>query len=88
MGRRFDLTFNDRALKICILPVDEAWEFWLCERGRRLALGARLAIDDAVAAWREGGDDPFLTACRSIAIRLERGEIALPPMGTGPPCEA
>lgn len=88
MGCRFDLTVRGRALKVCVLPVDEAWELWLCERGRRLALGARLAIDDAVAAWRDGDGDPFLTVCKSIGARLERGDIALPDTAIGPPCGA
>src|SRR5437879_13540895 len=37
MGRQFDVVHGDRTLKICVLPVDEAWELWLCERRRRLA---------------------------------------------------
>ncbi|SJZ73702.1 hypothetical protein SAMN02745126_02087 [Enhydrobacter aerosaccus] len=86
MGRRFDLKHQDRALKVCVLAVDEAWEFWLCEQGRQLALGARLMIDDAVKAWRAGTEDPFGAACRAIHERLIRGEIVLPDAGDRPLC--
>lgn len=88
MGRRFDLAYKGRALKVCILPIDEAWEFWLCEQGYRLALGARLAIDDALAAWRDGRGDPFVVTCQSIGASLDRGDIVLPEMAVGPLCEA
>ncbi|HEY6979569.1 hypothetical protein [Reyranella sp.] len=87
MGRRFDLTYKDRALKVCVLPIDEAWEFWLCERGCRLVLGARLAIDDVLAAWRDGRGDPFLATCELIGTSLDRGEITLPEAAAGPLCE-
>ncbi len=88
MGRRFDLRHEDRALKVCVFPVDEAWEFWLCEHGCKLVLGTRLLIDDAVKAWRSGSYDPFLAACRLIDERLARGEIVLPDVASGSPCVA
>jgi hypothetical protein len=78
MGRRFDVRYKDRSLGIYVHPVDEAWEFWLCERGRRLALGAQMLIDDVVLAWRRGEKDPFLATFEGICRRLANGELVLP----------
>ena len=57
-------------------PVDEAWELWLCERGRRLTLGGTVPIDDAIAAWREG-KDPVLLMVEGIRRRVASGELDL-----------
>jgi hypothetical protein len=76
-GRRFDLIHDDRALTICVVPVDEAWELWLCEQCHQLVLGARVPIDDALDSWKQGVD-PMVLASRSIVTRLERGDIVLP----------
>ncbi len=68
---------RDRALKICVLPVDEAWELWLCERRHRLALVATISVDKALDAWRKGGDIILLTV-ETIRSGLAQGEIVAP----------
>ena len=55
-------------------PVDEAWELWLCERGKRLTLGGTVPIDDAIAAWREG-KDPVLLMVEHIRVRVANDEL-------------
>jgi hypothetical protein len=77
MGRKFDVALAGRPLRVCVSPVDEAWELWVCDRQNRLALGARIEIDDALAAYREGRD-PIATAGRLIAAELEGGRFKLP----------
>jgi hypothetical protein len=78
MGRRFDVVYNDRAIEVCVNPVDEAWEFWLCERGKRLALGLHIPIDDVLLAWRRGDEDPFQSLFERIQERLLAGELFVP----------
>jgi hypothetical protein len=56
MGRTFDMPPADRRLCIRVMPIDEGWELWVCEGGRRLCLGGTVGMDCALAAWREGGD--------------------------------
>jgi hypothetical protein len=77
MGRRFNLSHRNRHLEVCVDPIDEAWELWLCEDGRRLALGATVAIDKAAEAWRQGLD-PITQAVERIQAELESGAIVLP----------
>jgi len=74
MSRRFSLHHRGRAIDLIVEPVDEAWELWLCERGRRLTLGGTVPIDDAVAAWREG-KDPVLLMVERIRARVASGEL-------------
>ncbi|HLG49378.1 MAG TPA: hypothetical protein VKY24_24245 [Reyranella sp.] len=76
MPRHFSLQHNGRALEVLVEPVDEAWELWLCERGRRLTLGGTVPIDDAIAAWREG-KDPVLMMVEGIRRRVAAGELDL-----------
>jgi len=77
MGRRFDLSHRDRRLQVCVEPVDEAWELWLCEGGRRLALGATVPIDKAAEAWRQGLD-PIAQTVEKIRADIESGALLLP----------
>ena len=74
--RHFSLQHNGRALEVLVEPVDEAWELWLCECGRRLTLGGTVPIDDAVAAWRQG-KDPVLLMVEGIRRRVANGELDL-----------
>jgi hypothetical protein len=78
MGRRFEVAYKDRLLTVCVNPIDEAWEFWLCEKGHRLALGALAPIDDVLRAWRQSEEDPFTTVFESIRERLMSGELVPP----------
>jgi hypothetical protein len=78
MGRRFEVAYKNRSLTVCVHPVDEAWEFWLCENGHRLTLGALASIDDVLHAWRQTDEDPFATVFESIRERLMSGELVLP----------
>ena len=39
MSRQFSLHHRGRAIEVLVEPVDEAWELWLCERGKRITLG-------------------------------------------------
>jgi hypothetical protein len=74
--RRFSLRHNGRAIDVLVEPVDEAWELWLCESGRRLTLGGTVPIDDAISAWREG-KDPVLIMVEHIRSRIASGELDL-----------
>jgi hypothetical protein len=76
MGRKFDVAVDGRPLRVCVSAVDEAWELWICDTGRRLALGRRIEIDDAVAAYRSGRD-PVAEAGRLLAEQVEQGRLSL-----------
>ncbi len=78
MGRRFEVAYRDRVLTVCVNPIDEAWEFWLCEKGRRLMLAALAPIDDVLRRWRQSEEDPFVTVFESIRERLMSGELVPP----------
>jgi hypothetical protein len=77
MGRIFNVPHPKRSLEIRVTSVDEAWEFWLCERGRQLTMGGVLSIDAATEIWREG-KDPILIMVERIRAAVSRGEIGLP----------
>lgn len=74
MSRQFNLEYRGRAIEVLVEPVDEAWELWLCERGRRITLGGTVPIDDAIAAWRQG-QDPVLLMVERIRTRVASGEL-------------
>ncbi len=76
MSRQFSLQHKGRAIDVRVEPVDEAWELWLCESGRRITLGGTLPIDDAIAAWHQG-EDPVLLMVEHIRARVASGEIDL-----------
>jgi len=76
VSRQFSLEHRGRAIDVLVEPVDEAWELWLCERGRRLTLGGTVPIDEAVEAWREG-KDPVLLMVERIRTRVANGELDL-----------
>jgi hypothetical protein len=78
MGRQFELTHQGRALAVRVRPIDDAWELWLYENGRELALADVLSIDDATLARRNGSADPVADAVGRIRRRLSSGEIHLP----------
>ncbi len=82
MGRRFDVVHGDRLLKVCVLPVDEAWELWLCEHRRRLARVATISVDKALDGWHMGNDIIVQTV---VAIRtaVKQGEIVVPALSPG-----
>lgn len=76
VSRHFSLEHRGRAIDVLVEPVDEAWELWLCEHGRRLTLGGTVPIDEAIAAWREG-KDPVLLMVERIRARVASGELDL-----------
>jgi hypothetical protein len=76
VSRQFSLHHRGRAIDVLVEPVDEAWELWLCERGRRLTLGGTVPIDDAISAWREG-KDPVILMVEHIRARVASGELDL-----------
>jgi len=82
MGRQFDVVHVGRSLKICVLPVDEAWELWLCEHRRRLAHVATVSVDKALDGWRKGSDAILLTV-ETIRAGLTKGEIIVPTASDG-----
>ena|SRR5258708_3479666 len=86
MSRKFDLPHPQRSLRICVSPIDEAWEFWLCQRGRRLSLAAVVSVDAAIEAWGQG-KDPILLMAERIKAAVGRGEIALPDDAQGVECQ-
>jgi hypothetical protein len=79
MGRQFEVVHGGRALKICVLPIDEAWELWLCERRRRLVRIATVSVDKALDGWREG-HDLVLSTVETMRAGLTKGEILVPAM--------
>jgi len=86
MGRKLDLPHSERNLQIWVLAIDEGWELWLYENGKRMALGATVGIDAAIEAWR-AQKDAILLAADMICHDLENGKIKLPPAagdGTSP----
>jgi hypothetical protein len=85
MVRQLSIDFEERRLTLCVVPADDSWDLWLCERQRRLLAAGTLAIDDAIAAWRQGGD-PMAVLREVIVDRLKRGEIVLPAGGEGAAC--
>jgi hypothetical protein len=76
MGRKFDVAVNGRAFRVCVSAVDEAWELWICDTACRLAMGQRIEIDEALAAYRTGRD-PVAEAGQSLAAQLEQGLLSL-----------
>jgi hypothetical protein len=77
MGRRFAATHGGRMLNICVRPVDEAWELWVCEGGKRLLLGATVPIDSAIEQWRTGLD-PIARSAENIRRGIEQEALAVP----------
>jgi hypothetical protein len=78
MPRKFDLTHEGRVLEVRIRPIDEAWELWLFEKSRQLALAGVVSIDDVILARRNGTNDPIADAVEAIRQRLSSGSITLP----------
>jgi hypothetical protein len=78
MARQFELTHQGRALAVRIRTIDDAWELWLYENGRELALADVLSVDDATLARRNGSTDPVADAVSRIRTRLDAGELRLP----------
>jgi hypothetical protein len=76
VSRQFSLHHRGREIDVLVETVDEAWELWLCESGRRLTLGGTVPIDEAVSAWREG-KDPVLLMVERIRVRVANGELDL-----------
>jgi hypothetical protein len=85
MGRKFDVPVPGGVLRVCVSAVDEAWELWICDTTHRLALGRRIEIDDAVAAYREGRD-PVAEAGRLLAEQIERGLYTQSTLGSAEKC--
>src|SRR5260221_5709001 len=83
MSREFSVEHQGRALKVCVVPIDEAWQFCLCERDCRVKMAATLPIDEAVPFWRQGLD-PIEATLSSISDRLKSGELPVPAEGVGP----
>jgi hypothetical protein len=82
MSRQFPLAVAERRLKLCVMPADECWELWLCERGRRLKLAGTVAMDEAIQSWRLGAD--AVAALRQKVIeQVQRGDTDVPRAGPG-----
>ena len=77
MGRTFDFHFAGRHLSIRPMPVDEGWELWVMEGNRRLWLGGRVSVDDAVVAARDGRDSVLL-AVEQVKQQLMSTESPFP----------
>jgi hypothetical protein len=56
MGRLFPFEYRQRKLAVAVISIDEGWELWIMEAGRRLARGASVSVDEATDAGRRGGD--------------------------------
>ncbi len=82
MGRQFAVAHAGRAYNICVRSVDEAWELWICERGRRLLVGATVPIDLAIEQWRKGLD-PIALSAATLRQGIEQGTLLLPASADG-----
>lgn len=56
MGRSFPFTLLGRALRICPLAIEEAWELWILDGERPLICARRVSIDETVEAGLRGED--------------------------------
>jgi hypothetical protein len=74
MGRSFSFDHSGRRLSICPIAIDEGWELWVMEGGRRLLCGGRVSVDDAVLAGREGRDCVGLAA-EQLKQRIVSAEL-------------
>ena len=72
MGRTFEFELAGRQLSIRPMPVDEGWELWVMEGSRRLWLGGRVSVDEAVVAARDGRDS-VLIAVEQVKRQLIEG---------------
>jgi hypothetical protein len=80
MSRQFPIAVAERRLKLCVMPADECWQLWLCERGRRLKLAGTVAMDEAIQSWRLGAD--AVAALRQKVIdQVQCGETDVPRIG-------
>ena len=78
MGRTFDFELAGRHLSIRPMPVDEGWELWVMEGNKRLWLGGRVSVDDAVVAGRDGRDS-VLIAVEQVKRQLLSAEPPFAP---------
>jgi hypothetical protein len=83
-GRAFPIEHRGRLLSVQVLPVDEAWQLWVCEQDRRLVLGATVPLDAAIEGWRRG-EDVVARMVDQIRERLANGDLSL--TGTDPAAE-
>lgn len=80
MSRQFPIPVGERQLKLCVMPADESWELWLCERGHRLLLAGRVAMDEAIQSWRRG-DDAVAALRERVTDQVLKGETCVPATG-------
>ena len=83
MGRSFPFRFQGRALAVCVVPVDDAWELWVAEGDQFLSLGGRVSADEAVEAWRQG-EDRILARAEEVKSHVLTGRMRLNPKAQAP----
>jgi hypothetical protein len=83
MGRTFAVDHQGRRLAIRVLPVDEGWDFWVCEGDARLVLGGSLTIDEVVEGYRRA-EDRVQDLADSIHRSIATGALTVPPLAPPP----
>jgi hypothetical protein len=78
MARTFAVDHQGRRLAIRVLPVDEGWEFWVCEGDARLVLGGSLSIDEVVEGYRHA-EDRVQNLVDFIHQSISVGALVVPP---------
>jgi hypothetical protein len=85
MGRSFTFVYGGQQLTITPIAVDEGWELWVMEGGRRLTCAARISVDEVVMGGRKGRDIIQLTVdqvrARILSIGLAVGSQSGAPKG-------
>ena len=84
MGRSFNFVYQGRTLSIRPIAVDEGWELWVMEEGRRLACAGRVSVDESVAAARQGKDS-IRIAAEEIQQHVLAAQLALNAPGVADP---
>jgi hypothetical protein len=69
MGRSFPFTVQGRALRICPLAIEEAWELWILDGERPLICARRISIDESVEAGLRG-EDRIRTVAEELMSRF------------------
>jgi hypothetical protein len=80
MGRSFPFDYEQRKLAVAVVSIDEGWELWIVEEGRRLTCAALVSVDDATEAGRAGLDRISMVAdqikSRVISADLKIGSLS------------
>jgi hypothetical protein len=74
--RSFPFRYHARLLEIVVVAIDEGWELWVSQDGQRIAYGARVTVEEAIAGWRVG-DDRVLELAEEVKSKVLTGRLAV-----------